>query len=83
MTEIRKSRENAWTVIKSRRHEVLKAYVDDSKGSDLLLLCNVAMKLGNGKGVGGEFIARMVVSGATTSQPKLKLYQIWAVSLLL
>jgi hypothetical protein len=83
MTEIRKSRENAWTVIKSRRHEVLKVYVDDSKGSDLLLIGKVDMKLGNGKGVSGEFIARIVVSGATTSQPKMKLYQVWAVSLLL
>ncbi|OAL22385.1 hypothetical protein AYO20_11210 [Fonsecaea nubica] len=76
--EIRKSRDNAWKVISSRRHEVLKVFSADLDGSDLLFIGNVAMGLRNGNSVAGEFTGRLRIENPTSSQPKLLLYQIWA-----
>ncbi|KIW82952.1 hypothetical protein Z517_02195 [Fonsecaea pedrosoi CBS 271.37] len=76
--QIRKSRDNAWKVISSRRHEVLKVFSADLDGSDLLFIGNVAMGLRNGQSVAGEFTGRLRIENPTSSQPKLLLYQIWA-----
>jgi hypothetical protein len=79
--EIRRSRDNAWKLITKRRHKVLKVFAADLDGSDLLFIGHVAMDLHNGKSVAGEFTGRLRIENATSSEPKLLLYQIWAVGL--
>ncbi|KAJ2893456.1 5PTase [Zalerion maritima] len=60
--EIRGSRKNAWQVIATRRHKILKVYTSDQDGSDLLFVAHVEMGLRNGKTVDGEFAGRLVVA---------------------
>ena len=50
------------------------------KGDDLLTIGAVTVGLRNGATVKEQFIARLVVANADTSQPKLSLYQVWMVS---
>ncbi|KAJ3547718.1 hypothetical protein NM208_g1351 [Fusarium decemcellulare] len=75
--EIRRSRDGAWKVITSRKHEVLKVYSGNSDSSDLLFVARVAMGLRNGVKVAGEFAGRLVIADSQTANPKLKLYQVW------
>ncbi|EXJ61495.1 uncharacterized protein A1O5_11811 [Cladophialophora psammophila CBS 110553] len=76
--ELRKSRDNAWKVVTKRRHEILKVFAADLDGSDLLFIGHVAIDLNNGKIVAGEFAGRLRIENATSSQPRLLLYQSWA-----
>ncbi|KAI9836765.1 MAG: hypothetical protein M1819_000930 [Sarea resinae] len=78
--EIRRSRDNAWRVIETRRHEILKAYVADLEGRDVMLIGKVQMGLRNGKTVDSEFTARMVVDEASdeSGSPRLSYSQVWA-----
>lgn len=46
-----------------------------------MFIGHVAMSFSNGKSVAGEFTGRLRVENATSSQPRLLLYQVWAVSL--
>ncbi|KIW28931.1 uncharacterized protein PV07_04783 [Cladophialophora immunda] len=76
--ELRKSRDSAWKIVTKRRHKILKVFSANLDGSDLLFIGLVAMDLHNGKSVAGEFTGRLRVENATSSQPKLLLYQSWA-----
>lgn len=78
--EIRKSRDNAWTLFTARRHLLLRVYTHDDIGSELLFIGHVAMDLANGKHVAGEFTGRFTIADADSSSPKIQSYSIWAVS---
>jgi hypothetical protein len=78
--EIRKSRENAWTLFTARKHLLLRVYTHDDIGSELLFIGHVAMDLANGKHVAGEFTGRFTIADADSSSPKIQSYSIWAVS---
>jgi len=75
--EIRKSRVDAWKVVKKRRHEVVRVYSRDAEGKDVLLIGTAEMGLANGKEIKGDFTARMVFADDNGTE-KLKLYQVWA-----
>jgi hypothetical protein len=80
LAAIRKSRNEAWKVIKTRRRKVLRVYAHDTEGLDLLIIGNVTMGLPNDKEVAGEFTARIVfVADEKQGNPKIKLYTVWAV----
>jgi len=80
VTEIRRSRDNAWAVVQSRKHIILKVYISSIEANDILFIGNVTMDLRNGQSPSGEFTGRLTISGADTAAPKLKSYQVWAVS---
>ncbi|PVH76695.1 hypothetical protein DL98DRAFT_574246 [Cadophora sp. DSE1049] len=73
-----KARENSWTHMDSRKHEVLRVYTSKNDFSDLLLIGKLSAKFKNGKEVTDEFIVRLVFQGDTELNPKGSLYQIWA-----
>ncbi|KAH6700645.1 hypothetical protein BKA61DRAFT_740901 [Leptodontidium sp. MPI-SDFR-AT-0119] len=76
---IRRSRDEAWKLVKTRRHTVIRVYAHDAQSLDLLLLGHVKMELANGKDVAGDFTARITLVAEDASQtPKIKLYQVWA-----
>jgi hypothetical protein len=82
--EIRRSRDKAWNVITSRRHEIQQVYVaDTSKADDLMLRGTVAVELVNGKKLKGGFAARVTVHGTDGGSPRVSLYEVFAVSLLM
>jgi hypothetical protein len=82
--EIRRSRDKAWNVITSRRHEIQQVYVaDTSKADDLMLRGTVAVEVVNGKKLKGGFAARVTVHGADGGSPRVSLYEVFAVSLLM
>ncbi|KAK6365704.1 hypothetical protein LTS17_011091 [Exophiala oligosperma] len=76
--EIRKSRDNAWTLFNARKHTVLRAYSSNDAADDLLFIAWVAMDLKNGEHVAGEFIGRLRFENTDTPNPKIKSYAIWA-----
>lgn len=70
--------------LKSRRHEVQKIYSCNDAGDDLMLIGNVHWTFDDGQALEGNFSARAVVETAgQEGGPRLKLYQGWAVRLLL
>ena len=76
---ISKSRERAWEVIKSRRHEVIKVYASDAEGQDLMLIGKLVAVAGSGKEAEVSFTARIVIEW-TISGLRIKLYEVWSVS---
>ena len=73
-TEIRESRKKAWDTVSSRRHEVLKVYVNNSKGLDLILVGKVATTSAGVEAHSHEFVAQAEVVGMET--PRLKFYTV-------
>lgn len=51
----------------------------DVEAHDLLLIGNVKMGLVNGKELDSEFTGRVVIAEDKAGEPKIKLYQVWAV----
>jgi hypothetical protein len=79
-TAIRRSRDNAWKVVRSRRHELLRVYAHDSAALDLLAIGQVTAGLPNNKTVTAEFTTRIILVDEGNSGPKIKSYLLWAVS---
>jgi hypothetical protein len=77
---IRRSRDNAWKAIETRRHELLKVYTDGHEAEDLLIIGQVTVGLKDGIAKRGEFVARIALTESQTSNPKIKLYKVWMVS---
>jgi hypothetical protein len=80
--EIEQSRKQAWEYVTSRYHEIVKVYSATDDGSDLLMIGNAILVLKNGKKVQGNFLARAVIEGIKTSDPRMNFFQAWGVSLL-
>lgn len=78
-TEIRKCRKKAWDVVKERRHTVRQVFSYDQQATDLMLVGDVKMALTNGKYLAGDFAARILLEKGLDGDPKIKLYQVWAV----
>jgi hypothetical protein len=77
---VRRSRDNAWKTIETRRHELLKVYTDGNAAEDLLIIGQVTVGLKDGIAKKGEFVARIALTEGQTSNPKIKLYKVWMVS---
>jgi hypothetical protein len=77
---IRRSRDNAWKTIETRRHKLLKVYTDGPEAEDLLIIGQVTVGLKDGIAKRGEFVARIALTDGHTSNPKIKLYKVWMVS---
>ncbi|KAF2491272.1 hypothetical protein BU16DRAFT_564979 [Lophium mytilinum] len=77
---IRHARDNAWKIIHTRRHKVLRVYVHDAEAKDLLIVGHVTMGFPNGKENAGEFTARILFVAPETEggKPKIKDYNVWA-----
>jgi hypothetical protein len=75
------SRAAAWTQIASRKHVIQKVYTGsiDEAGGDVVMLGKLDLVLKSGTVLGMEFVARMVVDDALSAEPKVILYQVWAV----
>jgi hypothetical protein len=82
--EIRESLKGTASPIISRWHEILRVYIGDDKGHDLMLIGKNLVTLKNGNEVLGEFAARFVVDDESVKNgdPRLKLSQVYAVSIL-
>ena len=76
---IRRSRDNAWKVIDTRRHEVLKVYTTNTEADDLLLIGRVTVGYKNGETKEGEFIGRIKISYRHISHPRTQLYKVWMI----
>ncbi|KAH7133892.1 hypothetical protein EDB81DRAFT_887701 [Dactylonectria macrodidyma] len=72
--EIRKSRENAWKLIKVRHHVIQKVYAYDSDAADVMLIGTVEMVLQNDRKVKGEFTGQIVFDGSG-DRTRIKVYQ--------
>ncbi|KAI8939892.1 hypothetical protein NX059_003621 [Plenodomus lindquistii] len=77
-SEIRKCRDNAWSVIKKRRHTVRTVYIHDPECSDLMLIGDAEMGLADARSVNMQFTARIITGGDASSAPRIKMYQVWA-----
>ncbi|OAL49778.1 hypothetical protein IQ07DRAFT_65254 [Pyrenochaeta sp. DS3sAY3a] len=77
--EIAKSRDNAWGAVTSRKHEILRVYVHDATGHELVLLGHMQMVCLNGMNLDLPFSARVVVDDDSKAQGRrLKLMQVFA-----
>jgi hypothetical protein len=76
---IAKSREHAWDVITSRRHDVAKVYASDLKGLDLLLIGELTARVSSGKEAIVGFTARIIMQ-ETANGLRMKRYEAWSVS---
>ncbi|KAK4937362.1 hypothetical protein LTR10_021971 [Elasticomyces elasticus] len=74
---LRRCRDNAWKVIQSRRHELLKVYTDSKTAEDLLVLGQVTAGYHSGEKKRGEFTARIRLVDTQTRHPKITLYKVW------
>ncbi|OAG45109.1 hypothetical protein AYO21_00457 [Fonsecaea monophora] len=74
---LRRSRDNAWKVIATRRHEILKVFTDSVTAEDLLVLGQVTVGYVSGEKKRGEFTARISLVDTQTSHPRIKLYKVW------
>ncbi|EXJ66769.1 uncharacterized protein A1O5_09964 [Cladophialophora psammophila CBS 110553] len=81
--EIRGSRKKAWELVESRYHSIVKVFSATSDGSDLLMIGSAILGLKNGKKIEGDFIARAVIEGIDTLEPKMSFLQAWGVRLFL
>jgi hypothetical protein len=75
ITAISKSREHAWDVIESRKHEVLKVYASDAEGRDLVLIGRLTAGKKDGGEVVAGLVARVVVESDGDGKLKMGLYQ--------
>ncbi|BCS23671.1 uncharacterized protein APUU_40115A [Aspergillus puulaauensis] len=64
--EIRESRKNAWTTVKTRYHVVSKVYINDTQGTDLIIIGSLSTEALDTTRARVDFVARMVVE--TTDQ---------------
>ncbi|KAH7074370.1 hypothetical protein BKA63DRAFT_312452 [Paraphoma chrysanthemicola] len=74
---LRKCRDNVWTAIHSRKHELLKVYVSSETCEDILAIGQVTIGYKNGEKKIGEFIARLLIHHPQSAASKLKLYNVW------
>lgn len=82
MTEIREARKKAWSVITKRRHEILKVFVADSAGTDLMVLGKVTVGLKNGQSLTSDFAGRVIIQRSGSNRPMVQYYQPIVVCLL-
>ncbi|KAL2784648.1 hypothetical protein BJX66DRAFT_343838 [Aspergillus keveii] len=73
--EISESRKNAWTVIKSRQHTVSKVYVNDARGTDLIIIGRLRTESVDGKEASMDFVARMLLNTGDQG-PRVSLYRV-------
>ncbi|GAD99508.1 conserved hypothetical protein [Paecilomyces variotii No. 5] len=65
LAEIRESFQETASPIMSRRHEILRIYIGDTKGHDLMIAGNNMVTLKNGNEVLGDFATRFIVDDET------------------
>jgi hypothetical protein len=81
--EIKESRTKAWEHVASRYHSIVKVFSATNDGSDLLMIGKAVLVLKNGKKLEGDFLARVVIEGITTSDQRMSFFQAWGVRLFL
>lgn len=77
--EIAASRAGSWGMQESRSHRVLRVYTLSPTHNDILVLGSLEAHLSNGRDVEEEFVARIVLEGDTTTDPKAALYRVYSV----
>ncbi|KAH8648259.1 hypothetical protein BGZ61DRAFT_376428 [Ilyonectria robusta] len=55
VSEIARSRDNAWSVVESRKHRVLKVFASDQEDPELSILGAVEMSVKNGRSLDSPF----------------------------
>lgn len=79
--ELRRSRDKAWAVVKSRKHWIDKVYAANAQGSDLMCFGRVHMDLVNGKDLESAFACRFKIRAADGNDPQVEFFTVWAVRL--
>ncbi|KAE8332945.1 hypothetical protein BDV39DRAFT_199949 [Aspergillus sergii] len=73
--EISQSRKGAWTTVKTRQHTILKGYVNDAHGMDIVLVGNLKIETLAGTKTNLEFVARMKIIEGQLG-PRICKYQV-------
>lgn len=77
VSDISKSRKDAWKTIASRQHEVIKVYSNISGSTtDLFVVGRLAMETVTGAASRKEFVARMEIEHVHAVGPRLRQYRI-------
>lgn len=80
--EISKSRDNAWSVVSSRKHTLSKAFAGHAETEELVLFGSVQMVLSKGETNDHPFVAHVTVgSGPSGSEPRISNMEVYAVGL--
>ena len=76
------AQESLWGAVKSRVHHIHKVYNASPAGDDLMVLGIVEWTFndGDGKVLDGYFTSRLVIDNTQSDEPRIKLFQGWAVS---
>ncbi|KAJ9255374.1 hypothetical protein DTO207G8_3130 [Paecilomyces variotii] len=77
--EIRTSLKGPVSPVISRRHEILRVYIGDDKGYDLMLIGTNMATLKSGYEIIGDFAARFLIDDESVRKgaPRLKLSQVY------
>ncbi|KAH8885886.1 hypothetical protein GQ53DRAFT_845261 [Thozetella sp. PMI_491] len=78
--EISKSRDNAWAVVKSRKHHILKAFASNQEPQELSLIGTVEMGLYSGKTIVSPFSCHIELDSSPSSpeNPRIKAMEVFA-----
>ncbi|KAH6867681.1 hypothetical protein B0T10DRAFT_524260 [Thelonectria olida] len=76
--EISKSRENAWSIVNSRKHRVLKVFSGNDKVPELSILGTGEMKFKNGKEISSPFACYIRLE-SSDSGVRISLMQVFVV----
>jgi hypothetical protein len=60
-------------------YEIRDVFVAREDSSDLLMIGYARLELKNGKLIEGEYVAKAVIDGVQTSQPRLAQLQVWGI----
>ncbi|KAJ6104833.1 hypothetical protein N7523_011153 [Penicillium sp. IBT 18751x] len=76
---LRKSRENVWTNVISRRHVANKVYISQPDSyEDLVVLGTNTVQVRNGNTVSFDFVARITLDDASSQKPRVRSCESWA-----
>ena len=76
LTEISNSRKDTWAKARSRRHEVLKVYENDTHGMDIIIIGELTAESLDGSTSTHGFVARMFLNEGKRGAPKVQQYRV-------
>ena len=75
--ELARCRDNAWTKVATRHHEIQRVYVNDAQGLEIIVIGTMTASTHEGTKSNHGFMARAVLSDIK-SQPKISMYRVLA-----
>lgn len=74
--EIMRSRDGAWETVTARRHEVLKVYLNEAAGLDLLIIGGLVVTFNDGSRSSHEFASRAQIHNHESNNPRISQYRV-------